>query len=178
VVPARCRDVQSEDHVFKRGQRGQQCEGLEYECNVPAAQGRPFTFVQARNIATSDQDRSIGRCIQPADQIEKRGLPGALAPVTATRLERCTSNDTPRKAATALWPWPYVRTTSRTLTIGVAGAASRRLLAPVWVTTAPHPTPHSPAARPDLYPNARSRSHGRQYGPAPRNGTIDTISPY
>ncbi len=60
-----------------RGERGEQVERLENHSQFFAPQAGTPVIVQSGELHAFELDRSGGRLIQAANQIQQRGLPGA-----------------------------------------------------------------------------------------------------
>src|SRR5262245_20301324 len=72
--------MQRQPDVFDAGKRRQQVEELKDEADLVATDPRQLIVRQAAERFVVDADRSGGRPVEAADQVEERGLAGAGRP--------------------------------------------------------------------------------------------------
>src|SRR5690606_24825823 len=73
------REAQGDLDVLSRGQDRDQAEGLEDEADLFPAQLNEIRLVHDRDVVAIDAYRAARRLVQPADQVEERGLAAAGA---------------------------------------------------------------------------------------------------
>jgi hypothetical protein len=76
---SRARELQRQHHVFERGQRGHQVEGLEHEAHAFGAQRARAVLVERRQVGAREGYASGSRRIEPGQQRQQRRFPAPEA---------------------------------------------------------------------------------------------------